>query len=79
MCPNRMTEHLRQANGNGPKPTHDPENNRVRLSKGKSLKDFWSDFILCEYQTASMSTSWKSSRCRTFALSGTATSGKSKC
>jgi putative transposase len=24
---------------------------RVRLSKGSNLKDYWSDFILCEYQT----------------------------
>jgi len=30
---------------------HDPENNRVRLSKGKNLKDNRSDFLLCEYQT----------------------------
>jgi IS605 OrfB family transposase len=30
---------------------HDPENNRVRLSKGSNLKEYWSDFILCEYQT----------------------------
>ena len=30
---------------------HDPENNRVRLSKGANLKENWSDFILCEYQT----------------------------
>jgi len=30
---------------------HDPENNRVRLSKGSNLKESWSDFILCEYQT----------------------------
>jgi len=28
-----------------------PENNRVRLSKGSNLKESWSDFILCEYQT----------------------------
>ena len=28
---------------------HDPENGRVRLSKGRNLKDGWSDFILCEY------------------------------
>jgi putative transposase len=28
---------------------HDPENSRVRLSKGRNLKDSWSDFILCEY------------------------------
>lgn len=28
---------------------HDSANNRVRLSKGKNLKDGWSDFILCEY------------------------------
>jgi len=30
---------------------HDPDNNRVRLSKGQNLKANWSDFILCEYQT----------------------------
>jgi transposase, IS605 OrfB family, central region len=30
---------------------HDPKNNRVRLSKGANLKENWSDFILCEYQT----------------------------
>jgi len=30
---------------------HDPENNRVRLSKGSNLKESWSDFLLCEYQT----------------------------
>jgi len=30
---------------------HDPENNRVRLSKGSNLKEHWSDFLLCEYQT----------------------------
>ena len=30
---------------------HDPENNRVRLSKGQNLKDSRSDFLLCEYQT----------------------------
>ncbi len=30
---------------------HDPENNRVRLSKGLNLKESWSDFLLCEYQT----------------------------
>ena len=30
---------------------HDPGNNRVRLSKGKNLKDHRSDFLLCEYQT----------------------------
>ena len=30
---------------------HDPENNRVRLSKGANLKEYWSDFLLCEYQT----------------------------
>ena len=28
---------------------HDPENDRIRLSKGQNLKDGWSDFILCEY------------------------------
>jgi len=30
---------------------HDPDNNRVRLSKGSNLKGYWSDFLLCEYQT----------------------------
>jgi putative transposase len=30
---------------------HDPENNRVRLSKAKNLKDHRSEFLLCEYQT----------------------------
>ena len=30
---------------------HDPENNRVRLSKGSNLKESWSGFLLCEYQT----------------------------
>jgi len=30
---------------------HDPENNRVRLSKGSNLKEHFSDFLLCEYQT----------------------------
>ncbi|MEF8829007.1 MAG: transposase [Haloarcula sp.] len=29
---------------------HDPENGRVRLSKGRNLKESWSDFILCEYE-----------------------------
>jgi putative transposase len=28
---------------------HDPENGRVRLSKGRNIKDGWSDFVLCEY------------------------------
>ncbi|MGA9400922.1 RNA-guided endonuclease InsQ/TnpB family protein [Haladaptatus sp.] len=28
---------------------HDTHNNRVRLSKGKNLKEDWSDFVLCEY------------------------------
>ena len=28
---------------------HDPENNRVRLSKGSNLKEHFSDFLLCEY------------------------------
>jgi putative transposase len=32
---------------------HDPENGRVRLSKGRNLKDGWSDFILCQYATDS--------------------------
>lgn len=30
---------------------HDPDHNRVRLSKGENLKDGWSDFVLCEYDT----------------------------
>lgn len=30
---------------------HDPETNRVRLSKGKNLKDSRADFLLYEYQT----------------------------
>jgi len=29
----------------------DTQYNRVRLSKGENLKDYWSDFALCEYQT----------------------------
>ncbi len=29
---------------------HDPENGRIRLSKGRNLKESWSDFILCEYE-----------------------------
>ncbi|ELZ82967.1 IS1341-type transposase (TCE32) [Haloferax elongans ATCC BAA-1513] len=29
----------------------DTKYERVRLSKGSNLKDYWSDFILCEYQT----------------------------
>lgn len=29
----------------------DTQYNRVRLSKGSNLKEYWSDFILCEYQT----------------------------
>ena len=28
---------------------HDPDHNRIRLSKGRNLKDGRSDFILCEY------------------------------
>jgi putative transposase len=28
---------------------HDAANNRIRLSKGKNLKEGWGDFILCEY------------------------------
>jgi putative transposase len=28
---------------------HDTANNRIRLSKGKNLKENWSDFVLCEY------------------------------
>jgi putative transposase len=30
---------------------HDADNNRLRLSKGRNLKESWSDFILCEYET----------------------------
>ncbi len=29
----------------------DTKYERVRLSKGSNLKEYWSDFILCEYQT----------------------------
>jgi len=29
----------------------DTQSNRVRLSQGSNLKDYWSDFILCEFQT----------------------------
>ncbi|WP_193309869.1 RNA-guided endonuclease TnpB family protein [Halorubrum halophilum] len=29
----------------------DTKYNRVRLSKGSNLKEYWSDFILCEFQT----------------------------
>lgn len=29
---------------------HDTANNRVRLSKGKNIKEGWSDFVLCEYE-----------------------------
>ncbi|MFP8890686.1 RNA-guided endonuclease InsQ/TnpB family protein [Natrialbaceae archaeon A-CW2] len=29
----------------------DTQYERVRLSKGSNLKEYWSDFILCEYQT----------------------------
>ncbi|MDZ7770658.1 MAG: transposase [Woeseiaceae bacterium] len=29
----------------------DTQYNRVRLSQGSNLKDYWSDFILCKYQT----------------------------
>src|SRR6056297_3168777 len=29
----------------------DTQHNRVRLSKGSNLKDYWWDFILCEFQT----------------------------
>jgi putative transposase len=28
---------------------HDADNQRIRLSKGKNLKDEWTDFVLCEY------------------------------
>ncbi|MFB6362391.1 MAG: RNA-guided endonuclease InsQ/TnpB family protein, partial [Halobacteriales archaeon] len=30
---------------------HDPENGRIRLSKGRNLKGGWSDFIRCEYES----------------------------
>ncbi|WP_252699127.1 RNA-guided endonuclease InsQ/TnpB family protein [Natronosalvus vescus] len=30
---------------------HDAKNNRIRLSKGRNLKDHWSDFILCKIET----------------------------
>ncbi|ACM58776.1 putative transposase [Halohasta litchfieldiae] len=30
---------------------HDSKNNRIRLSKGRNLKEHWSDFILCEIET----------------------------
>ncbi|MFC4986348.1 RNA-guided endonuclease InsQ/TnpB family protein [Saliphagus infecundisoli] len=48
----------RKRNGEHPRSTvtfktagfkHDAENGRLRLSKGKNLKDGWSDFVLCEY------------------------------
>ncbi|MFC4436831.1 MULTISPECIES: RNA-guided endonuclease InsQ/TnpB family protein [Natrialbaceae] len=29
---------------------HDSHNNRIRLSKGRNLKEHWSDFILCEIE-----------------------------
>ena len=29
----------------------DPKNSRIRLSQGENSKDYWSDFILCKYQT----------------------------
>jgi putative transposase len=28
---------------------HDPDHDRIRLSKGRNLKESWSDFVLCEY------------------------------
>jgi putative transposase len=28
---------------------HDPDHDRIRLSKGSNLKESWSDFVLCEY------------------------------
>ncbi len=31
--------------------TLDTQYNRVRLSKGSNLKEYWSDFILCTFQT----------------------------
>ena len=30
---------------------YDAKNNRIRLSKGRNLKEHWSDFILCEIET----------------------------
>ena len=30
---------------------HDSQNNRIRLSKGRNLKEHWSYFILCEIET----------------------------
>jgi putative transposase len=48
----------RKHNGEHPRSTvtfkaagfkHDAANNRIRLSKGKNLKDSWSDFVFCEY------------------------------
>jgi putative transposase len=29
--------------------THDPDHDRIRLSKGTNLRESWSDFVLCEY------------------------------
>ena len=49
----------RKRNGDHPRSTvtfkqagfkHDAPNNRLRLSKGKNLKESWSDFVLCEYE-----------------------------
>jgi putative transposase len=49
----------RKHNGDHPRSTvtfkaagfkHDVANNRLRLSKGKNLKEYWSDFVLCEYK-----------------------------
>src|SRR5699024_9072432 len=40
----RSTVTFKQAGFN-----HDAANDRIRLSKGKNLKDGWGDFILCEY------------------------------
>jgi hypothetical protein len=31
--------------------THNPGNNRVRLSKGSNFREYCLDFLLCEYQT----------------------------
>ncbi|UVE50677.1 transposase [Haloferax larsenii] len=52
----------RKHNGDHPRSTvtfkedgfkHDSKNNRIRLSKGRNLKEHWSDFILCEIEAES--------------------------
>jgi len=30
----------------------DTQYNRVRLSKGSNLKEYWSDFVLCKYKNS---------------------------